>query len=192
MGYKIDEEVRKQVLKDIYALPGYRKLYDEYRNLRLQGKFAQSMIVAKKMKVMENSVFAELYKTYADKNAYTDEVLRNMSEEDKTTMNVLANALYLMSDTIDSMTTESHGILKKYGIDEDSRFDKLTKMLKEVKSAVFVFDSLLADDYACKLAGNMSDNMYKLVYNKASSFSKKLRDYAEKADKKAARNAKMA
>jgi hypothetical protein len=58
--------------------------------------------------------------------------------------------------------------------------------LKEAKKNVYRFDAILSDEKASILAGDMSDSLHKMIYNKASSFSKKLLKYAEKIDKKPA------
>ena len=192
MENAINPEIHKQVMLDIYAMPAYRDLLEKQRKLVKDGQYIKASMIGQRMKRIEAKVYLDIAKKYVNSEAYANQVIASFSEEERNEMTILANALYLMSDTLDSMVMSVHSILKKRGLDEDSHFDKLSTVLKESKKAVYRFDSLLNDEYASKLAGDMSDSMYKLVYNKASSFSKKLRDYAEKADKKAARNAKMA
>ena len=192
MENAITPEIDKQVMLDIYAMPDYRKLLEKQREFMKAGLYANAIVIGQRMEKIKERVYLEIAKKYISSEAYANQVIASFSEEERREMTILANALYLMSDTLDSMVMEIHSILKKRGLDEDSHFDKLSTVLKESKKAVYRFDMLLSDDYASKLAGDMSDSMYKLVYNKASSFSKKLKDYAERADKKAARNAKVA
>lgn len=192
MENAINPEIHKQVMLDIYAMPDYRKLQEKQKVLIKNGDYMKASMIGQRMKRIEAKVYLEIAKKYVKSEAFVNDVIASFSEEERKEMTILANALYLMSDTLDSMVMGIHSILRKRGLDEDSHFDKLSSVLKESKKAVYRFDMLLSDDFASKLAGDMSDSMYKLVYNKASSFSKKLKEYAEKADKKAARNAKVA
>lgn len=183
----ITPEIDKQVMLDIYAMPDYRKLLEKQREFMKAGLYANAIMIGQRMEKIKEMVYLEIAKKYISSEAYANQVIASFSEEEREKMTILANALYLMSDTLDSMVMEIHSILKKRGLDDDSHFDKLSSVLKESKKAVYRFDMLLSDDYASKLAGDMSDSMYKLVYNKASSFSKKLKDYAEKEAKKRAK-----
>lgn len=192
MENAINPEIHRQVMLDIYAMPAYRELLEKQRDFMKAGLYANAIMIGQRMEKIKEKVYLEIAKKYISSEAYANQIIASFSEEERREMTILANALYLMSDTLDSMVMEIHSILKKRGLDEDSHFDKLSTVLKECKKAVYRFDTLLNDDYASKLAGDMSDSMYKLVYNKASSFSKKLKDYAEKTNKKAARNAKVA
>jgi hypothetical protein len=188
----ITADIRKQVMLDIMNIPEYRKLNEKFQELKRQGNVMQAAIIIQKMKRMEDAVFMSIAKRYIDTRAYADKILQSVTPEDKEKMTISCNALYLLSDTLDQLLTETHGILSRYGIDEDCRFDKLKEVLKQSKDAVYRFDTILSDEHASKIAGDMADSMYKLVYNKASSFTKKLVAYAEKADKKAARHAEVA
>lgn len=138
------------------------------------------------MKNFEDEVFAMLAQRYINKHNIMQGIVDSMSEEDKQKMNILANAMYLLSDVLDSMITDTNRILKKYDACDTTGFDKLSKALKETQGLVDHFDTLMDNDKASDMFGQCSDKLYKLVFNQSSSYVNKLKRYAEDINKKAA------
>ena len=180
----ITPEIRKQVMQDILAHPEYRKLNEKYKTLRNSGNFMQASFVMQKMKMLEAKTFGVVAKKYIDSEKMTHETIASMTEEEKDKFTYISNGLFLMADVFDSMIMEAEAIMKKYGFGENHMFKEFRTSLKEAKKAVYRFDNMLQDDDASMLAGQMSDDLYKLVYNKASSFTKKLIKNSEKKSRK--------
>ena len=182
----ITEDVRKNVMREIYANPIYINLNKKYQRYRKQGDFAQALVYSKKMKNFENEVFSMIAKKYINKHNIMRGVVDSMSEQDKEKMNILANAMYLLSDVLDSMITDTNRILKKYDACDTTGFDKLSAALKEATGLVIHFDALMDNDKASTIFGECSDKLYKLVFNQSSSYVNKLKRYAEDVNKKSA------
>ena len=173
-------------MREIYANPIYINLNKKYQRYRKQGDFAQALVYSKKMKNFEDEVFAMIAQKYINKHNIMQGIVDSMSEEDKHKMNILANAMYLLSDVLDSMITDTNRILKKYDACDTTGFDKLSKALKETQGLVVHFDALMDNDKASGIFSNCSDKLYKLVFNQSSSYVNKLKRYAEDVNKKSA------
>jgi hypothetical protein len=115
-----------------------------------------------------------------------------MSEDDKNKLNTLENALYLVSDVLDLLVMDVNSVLKNYTNYKMNEYDKLRELSKEARRCVCTFDKLMNDDKACAIFSSCSDNLYKMIYNKASSYINKLKKYEESVNKKAARVSKVA
>ena len=144
------------------------------------------------MKEMEVEVFSELCKQRIDLNRIVHEVVEKMDNEDKHYLNIVSNALRMMSDVIEMFIMDANYIMKKYGLNNIREYDKLNAALKEAKACVRTFDRLTEDKKILSMFGDCSDNLYKLIFNKASSYVNKVKKHEESINKKAARNAKVA
>lgn len=188
----LSKEAIDAVYKEIYASREYRKMADAYQKHRLNGNVVQSMRIAKKMKDYEVEVFEGVARKYISKERITAGMILSMSDEDRKNMNILANSLLLMADVLDSLVVDANSILKKYTGQKSTDFEKLNELAKETKSLVRYFDNHLDNEHAQFLFGEMSDNLYKLTFNKAKSFISKLKKYEEEINKKAPRHAEVA
>lgn len=188
----LSKEAIDAVYKEIYASREYRKMADAYQDHRLNGNVVQSMRIAKKMKDYEVEVFEGVARKYLSKERVTAQMILSMSDEDRKNMNILANSLLLMADVLDSLVVDANSILKKYTGQKSTDFEKLNNLAKETKSLVSYFDNHLDNEQAQFLFGEMSDNLYKMTFNKAKSFINKLKKYEEETNKNATRNAEVA
>lgn len=188
----ITEDVRQNVMREIYANPTYISLNKKYQQHRKQGNFAQALVFSKKMKNFEMEVFSVIAKKYINRHNIMQGVVDSMGSDDREKMNIYANALYLLSDVLDSMILDTNGILRKYDACDASGFDKLSSVLKETKGMIAHFYTLMDDSRATDIFEECSYKLYKLVFNQASSYVNKLRRYAEDSNKKAARLSEMA
>ena len=137
-------------------------------------------------------VFSVIAKKYINRHNIMQGVVDCMGDEDKEKMNIYANALYLLSDVLDSMILDTNDILKKYDACDASGFDKLSSVLKETKGLVAHFYTLMDDKRATDIFGDCSYKLYKLVFNQSSSYVNKLKRYAEDVNKKSARVSEVA
>lgn len=188
----LSESDIKAVYDEIYASPDYRKLTEKYQKFRKSGDFAQMYVMAKKMKDYEIGVFEGIARRFVSKLKMTRDWVEAMPGEDRKNLSVLSYSVYMLADVLEMFIMELNELLKKNTSCTVSGFDKLNEVAKEAKKIVLHFDSIMSDEKSCNLFSACSDDLYKLIFNKASSYKNKLEKYAEKTDKKAPRNAEVA
>lgn len=188
----LSKEEIEEIYKDIRTNPNYMKHAQAHKNYLLSKQYAKASIEAKIMKEMEVEVFAELYKERLNLNKIVYEAIQRMSDEDRHFLNITSNALRMISDVIEVFIMDANAIMKKYDLKNIREYDKLNVALKEAKACVRTFDKLTEDEKVMSMFGDCSDNLYKMIFNKASSFVNKVKKHEENINKKAARNAKVA
>jgi hypothetical protein len=189
---ELNQQTIEEIYKEIRSHKDYMKhakLQNEYKR---RGQWAKAALEGKILNDMEQAVWAEVAKQYIDRTQITMDVVASMSDEDRHKMNILANSIVMLADVLDNLVMDTDSILKKYVTGKNTEFDKLKSALSEAKGIVSYFDNKIADEKAASIFGDCSDNLYKLVFNKASSYVNKLKKYEESVAKKIARNAKMA
>ena len=182
----------EEIYKDIYAQPEYRKLAEKHKKFKISGNIAQAFIYAKKMKDYEIGVFEGIARRYIDANRITCEWVSAMPKENRRMLSVLSYAVYMHSDVLESYIMDLNGLMKKNTGRRVCGFDKLNEAVKEAKKVVTNFDKAINDEKATTLFGNMTDDLYKLIFNKSSSYYNKLNKYAETVNKKAASGTEVA
>lgn len=182
----IPQELIEKTYEDIHKQKSYIKLKETHKALLSRKNFAQAMLIAQKMKDYEVDVFEGVLRSYLGKRRISEDIVKSMSIEDRKKMNILANSMLLLSDVLDAMTMDAQSIMKKYTGGRITDFEKLNNVLKETKPLVSYFDNQLKDEKAQTIFGECSDNLYKMVFNKASSFVNKLKRHEEDTHKKTA------
>lgn len=170
----LSKENIKAIYYEIYASRQYREMIDKFQKHNLNGNLVQATLMARKMKEYEIKVFEGIAKKYISINNVTDDIISSMNENDRKILNVLSNGLYLISDVINSIVIDVNTILNKYSNGKACNFDKLQELLMETKGLIKHFDTNLDHEKASILFGSMSDNLYKMIYNKANSYINKL------------------
>ena len=178
------EDIRKSVLNEVYKNPIYADLRKKHQDFLKKRLYAQASILSEKMKSFEKRAFEQTEKWYVERHKKMHSVVESMNQDDKHQMNVLANAMYVISDVLDSMITNTNDILDKYGARNTTEFNRLREVMKETTWYVAHFDTLMDNNRASSLFGEASDKLYKLVYNQSSSYVNKLKRYAEETIKK--------
>lgn len=181
-----------EVYKDIYAQPEYRKLAEKHKKFKISGNIAQALIYAKKMKDYEVGVFEGVARRYIDANRITCDWVSAMPENDRKYLSILSYSAYMLSDVLDNYIMDLNQLMKKHTDHKVYGFDKLNIAIKEARKVVTHFDGTMNDDKAISMFGDISDKLYKMIFNQASSYYNKLKDHAEKANKNTSRNAKVA
>ena len=189
-------ELNQQTIEEIYKDIRSSKQYIKHAQLQSQykksGQWARAALEGKILKEMEQAVWAEVAKQYIDRTQLTMDVVASMSDDDRHKMNIFANAIVMLADVLDNLVMDTDSILKKYVSGKNTEFDKLKSALSEAKGIVSYFDNKIADEKAADMFGQCSDNLYKLIFNKASSYVNKLKKYEEKLNSKTSRNAEVA
>lgn len=188
----LSESDIKEIYKDIYASREYRKMADKYQQLNIQGNYAKAAICAKKMKEYEIGVFEGIARKYIDKNRLMHDWVSAMSEQDRKNLSILSYSIFMLSDVLETFIFDVNSLLKKYSDRKTVGFDKLNEALKEARKVVAHFDATMDDDKASYIFGDCSDNLHKLIFNKASSYMNKLKAYAKETNKNTPRDAKVA
>jgi hypothetical protein len=189
---ELNQQTIEEIYKDIRSSKQYMKHAQLQNQYKKSGRWAKAALEGKILKEMEQAVWAEVAKQYIDRTQVTMDVVASMSDEDRHKMNILANSIVMLADVLDNLVMDTDSILKKYVAGKNTEFDKLKSALSEAKGIVNYFDNKIADEKAAAMFGTAADNLYKLVFNKASSYVNKLKKYEESVAKKIARNAKMA
>lgn len=189
-------ELSKQTIDEIYKDIRSSKQYMKHAQLQkkyiMERNYAKAALEGKIMRDMETSVWDEVARQYIDRTQLTVDVVMSMTPDDRKRMNVLANALVMLSDVLETLVMDTDSILKKYITGKNTEFDKLKDVFNESKEVVRYFDNKIADDKAACIFGDMCDNLYTLVFNKASSYVNKLKKYEKETNKNATRNAEVA
>lgn len=188
----LTKEAIEEIYKDIYASKEYRKLADKHQQLIKTGKVAQSVIYAKKMKDYEVGVFEGIARRYIDAHRITCDWVSAMPENDRKNLSILSYAVYMLSDVLDNYIMDLNLLMKKHTDHRVYGFDKLNQAVKEARKVVVHFDGTIGDEKATSLFGDVSDYLYKLIFNKSSSYYNKLKKHEKNVNKKAPRNAKVA
>ena len=157
-----------------------------------KGNYVYAAVEAKRMKQIEMEVFAEIVKDKRFIWKTVQDKIAQMTSEDVTFLNITSNALRMLSDVFETFILDTNIIMKKYGLNDIREYDKLKIALKEAKECVRTFDTLTKDEKVITMFGDCADDLYKLVFNKASSYVGKVRKYEENINKKAARDAEVA
>ena len=185
------EEI-EEIYKEIRMNPNYQKHAKLHHEYMKSSQFVKAAIEAKTMKDIEVMVFTELAKQRVNTIRVVKEKISLMSEEDRNFLNITSNALRMLSDLVEVFIMDANSILAKYDLNGIKEYDKLKVALAESKACVKTFDTLTNDDKITSLFGDCADNLYKMVFNKASSFVNKVKKYEEGINKKTSRNAKVA
>lgn len=189
---ELNQQTIEEIYKDIRSSKQYMKHAQLQSQYKKSGQWAKAALEGKVLKDMEQAVWAEVAKQYIDRTQMTYDIVSSMSEGDRHNMNILANAIVMLADVLDVLVMDTNSILKKYVSGRSTEFDKLKTALSEAKGIVSYFDNKIADEKAADMFGRCSDNLYKLIFNKASSYVNKLEKYAEEINKKAASVSKVA
>ena len=153
---------------------------------------AQAVIYAKKMKDYEIRVFEGIARRYIDAHRITCDWVSAMPENDRKNLSILSYAVYMLSDVLDNYIMDLNLLMKKHTDHRVYGFDKLNQAVKEARKVVVHFDGTIGDEKATSLFGDVSDELYKLIFNKSSSYYNKLKKHEKSVNKKTARNAKVA
>lgn len=188
----LTKEQIEEIYKDIYAQPEYRRLAEKHKKFKISGNIAQALIYAKKMKDYETGAFEGIARRYIDANRITCDWLSAMPDNDRKFLSILSYAVYMLSDVLDSYIMDLNQLMKKHTDHKVYGFDKLNQAIKEARKVVVHFDGTIGDEKATSLFSSCSDDLYKLIFNKSSSYYNKLKKYEESINKKATRNAKVA
>lgn len=189
---ELNQQTIEEIYKDIRSSKQYMKHAQLQNQYKKSGQWAKAALEGKILKEMEQAVWAEVAKQYIDRTQITMDVVASMSDEDRHKMNILANAIVMLADVLDNLVMDTDSILKKYVSGKNTEFDKLKSALAEAKGIVSYFDNKIADEKAADMFGQCSDNLYKLIFNKASSYVNKLKKYEEKLNSKTLRNTEVA
>lgn len=90
---ELSKETIEEIYKDIHVSPKYMKHANKYQQYLKCGMYVEATKEARLMKQIENEIFTEIAKSYIDSNAHAVGVINSMAEQDRHSMNVIANAM---------------------------------------------------------------------------------------------------
>ena len=177
--FNMTQDVFKEaVLKEVRKNPLYNTMKENYELHKRRGNIAQASMFYKKMKQFEADKFVEAAHIVAQKQKFVDDFVNSLDKDDRKNMNILANALVMLADVLETMIFDVNTILKKYNASKMTEFDKLNALLKETKGFVLKIDKRLDSEEDSFLFGVMSNDLYKLIFNKSASFIRKQKSNA--------------
>jgi hypothetical protein len=182
----------EQIYKEIRLNPEYLKHQHKYNQWVRQGDYMKAHFEQKVMKEMEIKTFEIVAKQRINIWEIVKEKIAHIPDEDKQYLNISSNALRMIADVIEVFIMDINTIMKRNGLNDVDEYNKLQNALNEAKSCVRVFDNLTNDEKVINMFGDGCDNLYKLVFNKASSFVNKVKKYEESAKKKSTHQKKIA
>lgn len=143
-------------------------------------RFLEATRLTRMMQDIEKRVINEYLSEYKGQAERMDNLMGEMSEEDKEEINTYTNSIIFLADMMETFVMETNQLLKKYHPDYRlEMFDKLTQLGKEAKGQVKFMSEATDMNFQCVFADN-ADNLTMLVLNKVRSFNKKLRTKKEK------------
>lgn len=133
---------------------------------------------AQKLKQMidgiETKVINEYLAEYKGQAESMENLMRDMTEEDRDEINVLTNCVIFLCDMVETFTMDCNEILKKYHPDyRIEMFDRITECGKAAREQVEFMSRNTGMGYQTAFAGD-ADKITELVRNKARSFVRKL------------------
>ena len=188
----LSKEDIEEIYKDIYAESEYRKMAEKFNKFKMNGNYTQAMLMSKKMKDYEIGVFEGIARRRINAKKIAGDWVSVMPEEERKQLSILSYAVYMLSDVLEAYIMDINSILNKNIGRKVIGFDKLNQAMKESKSVVSLFDKIMSDDKASSLFGSCSDNLYKLCFNKASSYYNKLKTHEENTNKDTSRDTEVA
>lgn len=180
------------IYKEIRLNPHYMKHARRYDQYKKHGQIMQAALEMKIMKEIEVQAFELVAKERIDVWEKVKKVIEGMTDEDRHFLNVMSNSMRMIADVVEVFIMDTNSTLKRYGLKPIKEYDKLQDVMKEAKACVRTFDTLTKDEKVISLFGDSCDNLYKLIFNKASSFVNKVKKHEESINKKTARDAKVA
>ena len=182
--FSMTQDVFKEaVLIEVRKNPLYNTIKENYELHKRRGNIAQASMYYKKMKQFEADKFVEAAHIVAQKQKFVDDFVNSLDETDRKNMNILANAMVMLADVLEVMIFDTNCILKKYNAGKMTEFDTLNALAKEAKGFVHHLDKRLNDEEASFIFGQVSDYLYKLVFNKSAAFVRKLKAHDKKKAK---------
>lgn len=180
MGQDVFKEA---ILAEIHKNPMYEALKKAYEKHKRAGNIAQAYMYRDKKRNFEKDKFIEVAHCVAQKQKFVEDFTNSLDEADRKSMNILANAMVMIADVLEVMISDTNCILKKYNASKMTEFNTLNALAKEAKGFVHHLDKRLNDEKASFIFGQMSDDLYKLVFNKSASFVRKLKAHEKKKSK---------
>lgn len=148
------------------------KKYAEYIKYK---QYTKAVELSWKMQDIEDRVIREYLERYQGETESMGNLIKEMSPEDRDTINVCTNAIILICDMIETFTMDFNQILKKYHPDYRlEMYDKMIQLGREAKSHVKFMSDCTDEIYQCSFADS-ADDITELVRNKARSLIRKVK-----------------
>lgn len=124
---------------------------------------------------VETRTINQYLSQYKEQAERMDNLMTDMSQEDRENMNIYTNSIIFLCDIIETLSIESDEILKKYHPDYNlEMFNKISQVGKEAKAHVKFMSDNTDMVYQISFADG-ADDISELLFNKVKSFIRKLR-----------------
>lgn len=172
-------DIVEQMRKAIREEPQMQSLQQKKINALKAFNYVEVARIAKLIKAVEDRVINEYLASYKGQSERMDILMIDMSEEDRENMNIYTNAIIFLCDLIETLSSDSDQILKKYHSDYNlEMFDKIIKLGSEAKNHVKFMSDNTNMIYQVSFADG-ADDISELLMNKVKAFIRKLRNKKE-------------
>ena len=131
--------------------------------------------ISKLINNIEVKVINEYLSQYKGQSDRMDSLMTNMSEVDRENMNIYTNAIIFLCDMIETLSSDSDQILKKYHPDYNiEMFYKIIQLGNEAKNHIKFMSENTDIVYQISFADD-ADDISELLMNKVKAFIRKLR-----------------
>lgn len=137
--------------------------------------YMEAVGLKQKIEGIERKVINDYLAEYKGQAESMDNLMREMSDEDRDEISVLTNCVIFLCDMVETFTMDCDAILKKYHPDyRIEMFDKIAECGKAAKEQVEFMSRNTGLAYQTAFAGD-ADKITEMVRNKARSFVRKLK-----------------
>lgn len=190
---EINEKLKKQIIDKVRNTEEYKELEQRKNKLYRSFRFVEANKIIKMMNEVEERCVRKYVEYYMVESKKVSELIDVMTEEDRDRMNTYGNMLIMVCDIVETANIEMNQLLKKYHPTfRIESFDKVAELSNEASGIVKMLDRYSEDEYYTNTYGTVVDNLFEMCFNKAKSFIGKIKKNEERANKKAAKNAKVA
>lgn len=186
----VPENIAQMIRMEVRSREKYQIIVKNRNKLLQQRKYMEAASLTAGLKDMEDkAIYAWL--EYASNQAVPmNDLIEDMSEEDKETMAAYCNAFIMVSDILETFIMDAEQLIKKYHPGTDFvMFNELNMVAKEAAAMVRMIDQYKDDDFYMNNYGDMTDNLYEMITNKARSFYRKVKRHSESMEKKKKKSA---
>lgn len=186
----IPEDIADMIRMEVRSREKYQDIVKKRNQLILYRRYVEATDLSARLKDMEDKALYAWLEYAANQAVPMNDLIGSMSEEDKENMASYCNAFIMVSDILETLIMDAEQLIKRYHPGTDFvMFDDLNKTAKKGSAMVRLLDQYKDDEFYMNNYGDMTDNLYEMVTNKARSFYRKIKRHEESVNKKKKKSA---
>lgn len=186
----IPEDIAQMIRMEVRAKEKYQEVVKKRNQLLLHRRYVEAASLSAGLKDMEDKALYAWLEYAANQAVPVNDLIESMSDEDKEVMASYCNALMMTSDILETLIMDSAQLIRKYHPHTDFvMFDELNMVAKKAAAMVRMLEKYKDDEFYTNNYGDMTDNLYEMIFNKARSFYRKVKRHSDSLDKKKKKSA---